>query len=350
MKLKNELFITGRRIAIDEPVYIIGEMACGHQGDVEQAKALIDAAVNAAADCVQIQIFDTAANMAPSSPLYSVLEDLYFSPTEWREIMEYARRFDIHVSIFTYDEPSLALALELKPDMIKLNSSELANPEMIIGAAESGLPFTVGTGASTLDEVRRAVDIASANGGDKMILMHGVQNFPTPVKAANVRRIQRLKDEFGGLVIFADHTDASALISPWIDLLAIGHGASLLEKHLVLDRSKEGVDWQAALEPREFKDYVAAMREAWHGLGSFSELPFTEMDKSYRRFQKKSLVASRDLNKGSILTDDDVMYLRVQGEIEGIAPIDFDAKAKGKVLIRDLNKYEQILSDDISDV
>ena len=188
MKLKPEIFIAGRRVTDDAPIYIIGEMACGHQGDMDQAKALIDAIVSAGADCVQLQIYDTASNMVPTAPLYSLLEEIYFSPDEWREIVDYARRFNIHVSIFAYDEPSLDLALELRPDMIKLNSSELSNPPMLIGAAQSGLPFIVGTGASTLEEIHRAVDIALAHGGDHMILMHGVQNFPTPVEAAGAPR------------------------------------------------------------------------------------------------------------------------------------------------------------------
>jgi sialic acid synthase SpsE len=308
----------------------------------------VDSAVNAGADCVQLQIFDTAANMAPSSPLYSLLEKIYFSPEQWRELMAYARGFDIHVSIFAYDEPSLELALELRPDMIKLNSSELANPPMLIGAARSGLPFTVGTGASTLEEIRRAVDIALEHGGDSMILMHGVQNFPTPVESANIRKIRHLKDEFGGLVIFADHTDANSGIAHWIDLAAIGQGAALLEKHLILDRSSQGVDWQAALEPAEFKSYVAAMRQGWAAMGPYDFQPFGEGERKYRRFQKKSMVAARDIAQGEPITMDKVKFLRVQGEQEGIAPIDFSGKAEGLRTLRAFNIFEQILPDDLA--
>jgi sialic acid synthase SpsE len=347
MRLKREISIAGHRVADDEPVYIIGEMACGHQGDISQAKALVDAAVNAGADCIQLQIFETAANMAPSSPLYSVLERLHFSSDKWREIMSYARGFDIHVSIFAYDEPSLELALALQPDMIKLNSSELSNPAMLIGAAQCGLPFTVGTGASTLEEIRCAVEIVLKNGGENMILMHGVQNFPTPIEAANIRKIRKLKDEFGCLVIFADHTGADSEMSRWIDLAAIGQGAALLEKHLILDRSKEGVDWQAALEPNEFQSYVSAMRAGSAAMGPYGFQPLNEGERKYRRFQKKSLVAARAIEEGHIITDDDVKFLRVQGEREGIAPIDFPTVVQGRRAGRALAHYEQILPEDL---
>lgn len=347
MKLKSEVSIAGRRVAADAPLYIIGEMACGHQGDVQIAKALVDSAVAAKADCVQLQIFNTVANMAPNAPIYALLEELFIDADGWREIMAYARQFDIHVSIFVYDEPSLELALELKPDMLKLNSSELSNPAMLIGAARSGLPFTMGTGASSLEEIHRAVEIALANGGDNLILMHGVQNFPTTVEEANIRKIKRLKEEFGGLIIYADHTNAEYELSHWIDIAAIGQGAELVEKHLILDRSSKGVDWQAALEPAEFKKYVEVMRQAWTAMGPTDFQPFSANEMKYRRFQKKSLVAGRDMAAGEIVTLGEAKFLRVQGEKEGIAPIDFEAKAAGKRLKRAVSCFEQILSEDL---
>lgn len=347
MKLDSEIYIGGRRVADDAPIYLIGEMACGHQGDLKWALSLIDAAVAAKADCVQLQIFDTAANMAPTSPLYPVLEKLYFSPSEWREIMSYARTQDIHVSIFVYDEPSLELGVSLKPNMLKLNSSELSNPAMLIGAARSGLPFTLGTGASSLEEIRRAVATVQANGCNQLILMHGVQNFPTEVTEANFRKIKRLKDEFGGLIIFADHTAADTPIGHWVDLVAIGQGAALLEKHLILDRGARGVDWQAALEPTEFASYVTAMRQASSALGSYDFQPFGESERKYRRFQKKCLVAARNMAPGETVQAGDVLFLRVQSEEEGIAPDAFAAKAENRSLKRALSKFEQILPDDL---
>jgi len=346
-KLKSEISIAGRRVAADAPLYVIGEMACGHQGSVEMAKALVDSAVSAGADCVQLQIFDTAANMAPTAPIYSLLQQLYIDRNGWREIMDHARKSDIHVSIFVYDEPSFELALDLGPDMLKLNSSELSNPAMIIAAARSGLPFTMGTGASSLREIHRAVDIALANDGEQLILMCGVQNFPTTVEEANIRKIRRLKDEFGGLIIYADHTSAEDEMSLWIDMAAIGQGAELVEKHLILDRSKMGVDWQAALEPNEFKAYVAAMKRAWAAMGPVDFQPFTPNELKYRRFQKKSLVAGRDLQAGDVLALRDVKFLRVQGEQEGIAPIDFDAKAAGRRLKRAVECFAQIHEADL---
>lgn len=228
--------------------------------------------------------------------------------------------------------------------MLKLNSSELSHPEMVAGAARSGLPFTVGTGASTLEEIHAAVNLALENGGDQMILMHGVQSFPTPSKNANIRRIQRLRDEFGGLIIFADHTDADTELSCWIDLVALGAGAALLEKHVVLDRAAKGVDWQSSLEPAELKAYVAAMRTGWEALGPYELPPLSEGDYRYRRFQKKKMVAARDLDPGTRLSRGDVKFLRT-GTDHGLSPADF-ASVQGSALRRTVKRFDPIVAED----
>jgi sialic acid synthase SpsE len=177
--------------------------------------------------------------------------------------------------------------------------------------------------------------------------MHGVQNFPTALEDANLRKIRRLKDEFGGLVIYADHTDANHHLSHYIDMAAISMGAELVEKHLILDRSKRGVDSQAALEPKEFQRYVEVMRSSWAALGNYDFQPLSDSEKKYRRFQKKSLVAKRKMNAGEVIQRSDVNFLRVQSETEGIAPIDFESRVQGKRLVRDKAQDEQILLADL---
>jgi len=256
------------------------------------------------------------------------------------------RQFDIHLSIFAYDEPSLELAVGLEPDMLKLNSSELSNPQMLIGAGKSRLPLTLGTGASSIEEIRRGVKEVVESGGENLILMHGVQNFPTPIEEANLQKIRLLKDEFKCLIIYADHTDANSDLSHWIDLLAIGQGAALLEKHLVLDRTRKGVDWEAALEPDEFSQYVAAMKKGSHALGPYKFQPFTDGELRYRRFQKKSLVAARNMEAGHEIEPEDIQYLRVQGENEGITPYQFEKRKFGRKLARSVTQFSQLHLND----
>jgi sialic acid synthase SpsE len=344
--LNRDVVIRGRRVSDHDPVFIVGEIACGHQGDVGRTKQLIEAVVKAGADAVQLELFHPPANMVGSLPFYKVVDDLSFTRAEWQDLMAFSRGFDIAVSAFVYDDVSLEWALALKPDMLKLNSSDISNPDLIIGAAGSGLPFTVGTGASTFQEIAEAVDLSLANGGTNMILQHGVQNFPTPTDNAHLRRIAMLKEAFGGLVMYADHTDAALDLSRYLDLAAIGMGAALLEKHIVLDRTAKGVDWEAALEPATFKTYVDTMRAGWRALGPERLMPPTEGDEKYRRFQKKSIVAAADIPAGTALSRSHVAFLRAQGTGSGLSPMRFNDIA-GRKVRRAVARWEQITLADL---
>ncbi len=339
--------IKDRAVGDGQPVYVVGEIACGHQGDFTQATKLIDAVADAGADAAQLQIFDPRANVAPGAPIFDLLQTISFTPRQWSDLAAHVRERKVHLSLFVYDEPSLELGLSLSPDMLKLNSSELSNPALVVGAAESGLPFTLGTGASTLDEVGKAVSwIVEAGAGDRVILMHGVQNFPTTPDLAQISRIPLLKHAFGLPVMYADHTPGDDPLAQTIDMVALGMGACMVEKHLVLDRSQKGVDWQAALEPEEFARYVRNMRIGWSAIGDPAPKPFTNAEKRYRRFQKKSLVSARDLAAGNPLSAADFRYLRVQGEREGISPAEAIALA-GWSLRRAISENEQILMTDL---
>lgn len=344
--LDREVTIRGRRVSDADPVYIIGEIACGHQGSVEQCKALIDGVAAAKADAVQLEFFYPPANMVGSLEFYKLIEDLAFSREQWAELMSYARTCDIAVSAFVYDDVSLEWALAMRPDMLKLNSSDISNPDLIVGAAKSGLPFTVGTGASTQQEIKDAVELALRHGGTRMILQHGVQNFPTPSDNAHIRRIALLKEAYNGLVMYADHTDASLPLAPYLDLTALGMGACMIEKHVVLDRSAKGVDWQAALEPKEFAAYVETMRAGARALGPKAFPPPSEGDERYRRFQKKSIVAARDIPAGTALQRADVSFLRAQGSEAGLSPMKF-GELDGRRTRGAIAKWQQITLADL---
>jgi N,N'-diacetyllegionaminate synthase len=324
--------IRGREISARQAPYLIAEMACAHDGDLQKAKALVDSAAQAGADAVQLQVFSVENQVIPSHSLHPLLVKLEFSAQAWTEIFAYAHSQNMAVFCFAYDIPSLQLALKLGIDGIKLSSADLSNPEMLQAAARSGLPITLGTGASTLDEIGEALGVIRAVGGEKVVLMHGVQNFPTALPDANLRHIQLLQRVFEMPIGYQDHTDAALEISKVMDLVALGMGVCMLEKHITLDRAEKGTDYQAALEPAEFKAWVATMRLAAQALGSAEIRPFNESDINYRKFQKKSIVAARALRQGETLTRDMVAFLRT-GQ-PGLPPREW-ARLQGKPLARD---------------
>jgi sialic acid synthase SpsE len=335
--------IRDKIIGRDGPTYVIAEMACAHEGNIKKAKRLIDAAVSAKADAVQLQFFSRKDLMTPDHEVYGLLEVLEFSRNQWKDVYDYARRNDIHIFACTYDVPSAELAIELGVDGIKLNSSDLSNPDLLKIVALSGIPYTLGTGASAIEEVAQAVDTSIGNGGEQIIIMHGVQNFPTEIRNAQINKIKMLRSMFPFPVGYQDHTDASHPFSRNIDLLAIGTGATVIEKHITLDRSEKGTDYQAALEPDEFKDFVRMIRAADLAMGSKRIEPLSASEKDYRRFQKKSIVASCDIKEGQTVEKNMIAFMRSK---PGISPSKADAVI-GKSARRNIGRLENILFEDL---
>lgn len=319
--------------------YLIAEMACAHQGDFESAKKLVEVVNNNKFDCIQIQIFNAESNLLTTAPMYEKIKNIQFSLNEWNELIDFIRtQTKMDLSIFAYDEPSLDFAIKQSPDLIKLNSSELSNPYMLRTTANSNIPYTLGTGASSLDEIKSALQIVKDK---RPILMHGLQNFPTAISDLNIGRIKELQELFECEVMLADHTDASEDIALWIDSMAMSLGVFIFEKHIILDKDTDGIDSESSLTPNKLKKYVENMLSVAVAIGS-PYGPFTEAEKKYRSFQKKYCVTSKNLIAGSALDDHDVKFLRLHNEVEGITPLEFE-NLRGKIRLKtDLKQNEVI--------
>ena len=203
----------------------------------------------------------------------------------------------------------------------------------------------MGTGASTLDEINNGLNFLKQNGAIELILMHGVQNFPTAINDLNINRIDLLKEKFKNIPVgYADHTSGNDPFSLVVDLIAIGKGICILEKHITLDRSKEGIDYQAALEPKEFSNYCNTIKKAYKTLGSKKFTSFSKSDLKYREFQKKSIVAKTEIALGEIISRDKVSFIRNQNP--GLPPLNIDA-ILGKKASRNIQKFDNILFSDI---
>jgi N,N'-diacetyllegionaminate synthase len=182
--------------------------------------------------------------------------------------------------------------------------------------------------------------LAIESGATGMVLMHGVQNFPTKIESLNIARLKYLKKNFPGLPCgYADHTDAEDDFSKTVDLIAVGLEANLIEKHITLDRSKKGIDYQAALEPAEYIEFVSRIHTAYKAFGTDIEQEFTESDLKYRKFQKKSIVAAKDLKAGDTINRDVVEFLR--NDVPGIAPKELKSLI-GKSVKKDIKKFQNI--------
>ena len=339
-RVNKQICVRDKWISDDHRPYIIAEIACAHNGDLHDAKKLIDVAVASGADAVQLELFDLYDNAVPNSTIDEIVKKVYFTPDQWKQLFTYAKGFDIAVSAFVYDYKSLELALSFEPDLIKLNSSDLSYPEMISRIAKEGIPCTMGTGASTIDEISNALLLGGQNGGTNWILMHGLQNFPTHLEAVHLRRMKILKSTFDCLVGYADHTEGGTALSQCIDLMALGLGASVIEKHIILSRASQGIDYESALEPDEFKAFVQLIHMAYTALGPPHLKAFGESDYKYRLFQKKKVVAARDIHPGETLSSDMCRILR-NNKGDSLSPMDLH-RYIGWTIHTPISKYDSI--------
>lgn len=324
---------------------MIAEIACAHEGNPELLLSLIDAVADSGAVVAQLQIFRVDHQVSPNHHLRALLQDLELDDDTWRRAFDRIRKHGLTPYVFAYDLPSLALGQDLGAEAIKLSSADLSNPRMLDGAGASGLPVTLGTGASTFDEIAQALKRLEASGAPKVVLMHGKQNFPTALEEAHLYRIRLLQNAFGLPVGYQDHTDANHPMSRVIDLVALGLGAKIIEKHLTLDRSKRGTDHEAALEPQELRAFVERIRLASSALGPSNVLPLSPGDWEYRQFQKKALVTGRALSKGEAISDDDIAVLRAE---EGVPISPFRlGDVVGRRLKRDVQPHQVVRWDDL---
>lgn len=340
-----ELTIRDKKISPTAQPYLVAEMACAHDGEYDKAVKLIDSAVNAGADAIQFEILDPDDNVVPDTDMYPLLQKLYFSPEQWAGLVAHARQFDIAVFNFAYDPISLELGFELGVDAVKLNSSDLLHTDMLRRCAEEGIPLSMGTGGSTLEEIGTALDFYASHGGQSVILMQGVQSFPTLNEYARIRRMGILRETFDCLVGYADHTAGHTDLAKVLDLVALGAGACVLEKHITWDRSEKGIDHESALEPAEYKQYVALIREAQSALGDGDVTVLIEPDERYRLFQKKTITAAVDIASGDTITRDKIRFLRNM-RVPGLAPTRTD-DVVGHKARRDIAKFEQIQLEDL---
>jgi N,N'-diacetyllegionaminate synthase len=334
--------IGDRRIADGEPTYIIAETACSHEGKVQIGHELIEAAARAGADAVQVQMWSIPHYIVPHHPAIPLLRTLQLQPDGWRELIAHARQTGLHVFATIGDRFSAELACECEVDAFKLHSSDLSNPYLTQHLASKRKPITLGTGASTIDEIASGIRMIERAGCQDIILMHGYQNYPTSVQEAHLRYMQSLKQLFQLPIGYQDHTDGDSPLGFALPLAAIGLGANVLEKHLTHDRSKGGVDHEAALNPDEFHRFVDWVRQVDLAMGSPTPHEFTEAELRYRKSAKKSIVAARDLETGETLTEELLLYMRAD---PGLPPTEAH-RLVGKRTRVNISQYQSV-SDDL---
>lgn len=327
-------------------MYIIAEMACSHEGDSNLAKKIIDGAAEACADAIQLQIWSLVHMMAPQRPEYELLKKIELSRDEWSDLVDYTRDKypEMQIYVCVYEHHSIDFIESLNIDGYKLNSSDLSNPHVLEKVAATGRPMNLSVGASTIGEIQAALEKTRAISEAKITLMYGYQSFPTHPGDVHLNYMMKLKELFETPIGYQDHCDAETGSAFWLPAAAVGMGVDVLEKHITHERSFKGIDHESALNPDEFLRFVEMVRILESAKGSSIPRPFSDDEIKYREFQKKSIVATRDLPAGTELAYEDLTFMRA--ESLGLPPDKLEMII-GRTARRDIPAFQSLSEGDL---
>lgn len=305
--------------------FIIAEAGVNHNGSLDLAIQLIDAAKAAGADAVKFQTFraDALAARSAHKAAYQdrttsrdesqleMLRRLELDEAAHRRLIEHCESVGIRFLSSPFDHESVDLLAAMNLPVFKIPSGEITNHPFLRHIAGKGKPIILSTGMCTLDEVREAVDVLRDAGAHEITLLHCVTEYPTPYPQVNLRAMLTLKEALGLPVGYSDHTPGIE-----ISVAAVALGAEVIEKHFTLDRTLPGPDHAASLEPAELAQMVASIRHVEEALGNGVKMP-APCEIPNISVARKSVVAARALSAGHTLQEAD---LAIKRPGNGLAP------------------------------
>lgn len=326
---------------------IIAEAGVNHNGSLETAKKMVDAAKEAGADYIKFQTFHAHSLVtalceaaeyqkenAGASSQKDMLKNLELSYQEFKELKYYCDLKGIGFLSTPFDEESIDFIASLKPDYMKVPSGEITDLPFLRKMASTGIPVIISTGMSTPEEISKALVPFRKAGynAEDIILLHCTTQYPTPMEDVNLRAMQTVAGNFGHPGGYSDHT-----LGIEIPIAAATLGAEIIEKHFTLDKNMEGPDHRASLEPDELSSMVTAIRNIEKALGhGVKEVKDSERDNIVAA--RRSIVAKRPISQGQIITEDDICTKR---PAKGLSPMLWD-KVVGSKAIKDFNVDDQI--------
>ncbi len=324
------------------PTFIIAEMACAHQGDINLACDLVKFVVKTKADAIQIQVFKKEVYMTPTYKDWDLTTRLELSQEEWSQVIKIIKKNDLLFFAAGYDVESIKFLVEKGVDAFKIHSSDSSNPEVLEAMGKTKKPIFLSCGAVRLEEIQKAIKILRENGNEKLVLMHGYQGFPTKLEDTHLNYMKTLERIFGLNVGFYDHVDGGSILAKIIPMMAIAYGSQVIEKHFILTREDKGIDYESSLDRENFVKFCRLVRESEKTIGKKEIRDFTIGELNYRAICKKSIVLKKEIKKGSKIRRADVMFVRSD---PGIPPVKFK-EIEGRVAKKDLKKFYNITTDD----
>ena len=334
---------------------IIAEAGVNHNGSIELAKKLIEAAADAGADIVKFQTFKSEKlvaksamqadyqkknlNSGESATQFEMLKKLELSEDAHYVLIEHCIKYNIKFLSTGFDLESVDFLHSIGIDIFKIPSGEITNLPYLRKIGAKNLNVILSTGMSNLQEVEDALDILIESGTpkEKIIVLQCNTDYPTAFSDVNLKGMLTMRDAFNISVGYSDHTPGIE-----IPVAAVALGAEVIEKHFTLDRNMEGPDHKASLEPGELKEMVKSIRHVELALGNGIKEPSDSESKNIL-IVRKSIHLANDVKKGHVISADDLIMKR---PATGISPMKYD-EVVGKIATKDMLADYLLTFDDI---
>jgi pseudaminic acid synthase len=308
-----------RLVGEGQPTYFIADIGANFDGSLDKAKRLASAAKEAGADVVKFQSFLSSSIVSGPSfakmhlkgvhgtwqkPIDQVFREAEL-PREWhKELFDYCTRIGVTFSSSPYDFEAVDLLYELGVEFFKIGSGEITWHRSLQYISLKGKPMILATGASTLAEIDEALGVIEATGNNQLALLQCITNYPSKIESANINVLKTYQTAFGVITGYSDHSPGDIVV-----LGSVALGAKVIEKHFTLSKKDKGPDHPHSMEPTEFRQMVEKVRLLEKALGS-TRKEVVEEELETVIVQRRSLHAARDIGKGEILKEEDLIELR----------------------------------------
>lgn len=313
------MIIAGRKVGAGQPPFIIAELSGNHDQSLDKALSMIDAAAAAGVDAIKLQTYspetitldvhegdffiDNPESLWHGHSLYQLYEKA-MTPWEWHEpLFNRAKQLGLIAFSSPFDLTAVDYLESLDVPCYKIASFENTDHGLIAAVAKTGKPVILSTGMATQAELAEAVEVLRGNGCENFVLLKCTSQYPARPKDANLATIPHLKELFNCEVGLSDHSTGIG-----VAVAAVALGATVIEKHFVLDRAEGGVDAEFSMEPAEFKSLVDECNRAYDAVGKV-HYGCTEQEVA-SRVHRRSLYIAEDMQAGDVLTTKNLRSVR----------------------------------------
>lgn len=338
-------FASGKTVGNSNGTYFVAEMNSSHNGNLDLAKQMIDAAVRCGCDAVKFQSWSAetlySADYYKENPIAKrMVEKFALNEEALTELACYCRKQGIAFSSTPYSGKEVDFLAKMNVEYIKIASMDLNNLPFLRYIGDKGIPVVLSTGMGTIEEIRRAVKTIEETGNKEICILHCVSVYPAAVENINLNNIRMLQQEFPEYPIgYSDHT-----IGTEAACASVALGAAMIEKHFTLDNSKIGWDNQMASEPQMMQELIEKCQKTYACLGMYDRV-VTPDELEQRKKMRRSIVSSRQIDAGHVLCMEDMDAKRPGN---GISPDDY-GKVLGRKVNRRIEKDGMIREEDLDD-